>query len=83
MVADKYKRPCLDSSVFIAGIGTGEICNGIKRHVVFQFIWERAKAGEFPIFISAIALAEVYKKRRKMTSGDKALDEFLEYINEP
>jgi predicted nucleic acid-binding protein len=82
-VVDKYKKPCFDSSVFIAGLGKGEICKGIKRGVVFRFLWDKAKAGKFQIFISAIALAEVYKRKKRATVGEKTLDEFLEYVNEP
>jgi predicted nucleic acid-binding protein len=82
-VADKYRRPCLDSSVFIGGIGDGEITKGIKRNVVFRHIWERAKAGDFPILISAIALVEVYKKKKGTVAGGEMLDEFLQHINEP
>jgi len=82
-VADAYKKPCLDSSVFIGGLGD-EICNGIKRGVIFRYIWDNAKAGVFPIFISAITLAEVYKKKSQPNATpDSTLDEFLEHINEP
>jgi predicted nucleic acid-binding protein len=82
-VAARYKKPCFDSSVFIAGLRGGEICGGIKRGVVFSFLWERAKAGEFPVFISAVALAEVYKKKSRVVAGSAILDEFLECVDEP
>jgi predicted nucleic acid-binding protein len=78
----RYRKPCLDSSVFIGGL-EGEICNGIKRGVVFRYILEKARSGEFTIFISAITLAEVYKKKRRAKSTDPLLDEFLELVNEP
>lgn len=79
---DKYSRPCFDSSVFIAALDK-EICEGIKRDVVFRHIWEKAKSGEFNVFISAITLAEVYKKKKRPTVANAQLDEFLELINEP
>ena len=82
MVAGKYKQPCLDSSVFIAGLD-GEICKGVKRAVVFRYILEKAKSGEFIIFIAAITLAEVYKTKKRAKSTDPLLDEFLELISEP
>jgi predicted nucleic acid-binding protein len=78
----KYKRPCLDSSVFIGGLN-GEICNGVKRRVVLDYILEQARVGEFTVFISAITIAEVYKTRKRAKSGEKQLDEMLELINEP
>jgi predicted nucleic acid-binding protein len=82
VVADKYKRPCLDSAIFIGGL-VGEIAKDIKRDVVFDFLWQEAKAGKFKVFISALALAEVYKKKSAIKPGDAVLDEFLVYINEP
>jgi predicted nucleic acid-binding protein len=82
VAADRYKRPCFDSSVFVGGI-RNEIANGIKRGVVFRFLWDKAKAGGFPVFVSAIALAEVYKIKAKPRPESAALDEFLECLNEP
>ena len=83
MAAEKYKKPCFDSSIFIGGLGDGEIAKGIKRHVVFRFLWDKAKAGAFPVRISAITLAEVYKKQKCQTPSSGVLDEFLSYVNEP
>lgn len=81
-MADKYRKPCLDSSAFIGGLNA-EICNGIKRGVVFRYILDKARAGEFIIYIAAITLAEVYKTRKRATSSDPLLDDFLELVNEP
>jgi predicted nucleic acid-binding protein len=77
----KYKRPCFDSSVFLGGLN-GEIVNGIKRNVVFEYLWDRAKAGDFKVMISALTLAEVYKTKRSAVAGSPVLDEFLEKIEE-
>ena len=82
-MAEPYKKPCLDSSLFIAGLGEGEIVKGIKRHVVFKFLWDKAKAGAFPVFVSSIALAEVFKMQKRLIPTDALLDDFLEHINEP
>jgi predicted nucleic acid-binding protein len=82
-VVAKYRKPCWDSSLFIAGLGDGEIVKGIKRGVVFRYLWEKAKTKEFPVLISAIAIAEVYKKKKRVTADHGLLDEFLEHINEP
>jgi predicted nucleic acid-binding protein len=77
----KYKRPCLDSSVFLGGLN-GEIINGLKRGVVFNYLWGRAKSGDFKVLISALTLAEVYKTKRSATPESPVLDEFLEKIEE-
>lgn len=84
MEADPYLRPCFDSSVFIGGLGDGEICGGIKRKVIFDWLWEYAKAGKFEVYISALALAEVYKTKRhtSQATASPILDEFLNLIEE-
>ena len=79
-MADKYSRPCFDSSVFLGGL-KNEISNGIKRGVIFRHLWSKAEDGEFKVFISSISLAEVYKKRKAASPSAKLLDEFLELIN--
>jgi len=80
-VGDSYTKPCFDSSVFIAGLDE-EICRGIKRGVVYRYILAQVKAKEYRISLSAIALAEVYKKKRFATPEGKSLDEFLELVEE-
>ena len=82
-VPGPYKRPCFDSSVFIAGLGEGEIAHGIKREVVFRFFWEKARLGEFEVFISAVTLAEVFKVKHRKSSSALMLDEFIECVDEP
>lgn len=81
---DSYKKPCFDSSVFIGGLGDGEICRGIKRKVVFDWLWQKAKDGAFEVYISSITLAEVYKTKRntERATASPVLDEFLERIEE-
>ena len=81
-MVDKLVKPCFDSSVFLGGLNN-EIKNGIKRGVIFRHLWSKAEDGEFKVFISAITLAEVYKKRRLAKPSDKLLEEFLECINRP
>lgn len=81
-MVDKIVKPCFDSSVFIAGLNK-EIKNGIKRGVTFKHLWSKAEEREFPVLISAVALAEVYKKRKFGKLADEAYDEFLECINKP
>ena len=81
MAVDKYRKPCFDSSVFVGGLKR-EICNTIKRGVVFEWIWSRAKTGDFRVYISAITLAEVYHLRKAQQTSRPLLDEFLDLINE-
>lgn len=78
---DRYLRPCFDSSVFLGGLNE-EIANGINRGIVFRHIWQKAKDGEFTVLISAITIAEVYKKKKRRTPALGILDEFLECLNE-
>lgn len=82
---DKYKQPCFDSTVFIGKLKE-EICKGIKRHTIFDWLWQKAQNGEFKVFISAITLAEVYKPKLIGTPTEKTksshIDLFLELIEE-
>jgi predicted nucleic acid-binding protein len=80
-VPSKLKKPCFDSSVFIGGLDN-EIVNGIKRGVIFRYRWERAKAGDFEVYISALTTTEVYKTKRTLVQGEPLLDEFLEHVDE-
>jgi predicted nucleic acid-binding protein len=80
-VAAKYQKPCFDSSVFLGGLNE-EIRNNIKRRVVLDYLWDKARSGEFYVFISAFAIAETFKKKTHPKPTDKMLDAFLEYINE-
>jgi predicted nucleic acid-binding protein len=86
-VAEGYQRPLIDSSVFLGGLNA-EICNGVKRKVVFDWLWEQAKSGKFEkVFISAITLAEVFKTKKRtgeptLESPTESLDEFLALIEE-
>ena len=75
-----YKRPCFDSSIFIGGYKK-EICNLIKRGVVFDFLLEKARQQEFKILISSVAIAEVYRKKPDSPTTEGALDDFLELLN--
>lgn len=80
-MAVKFSKPCFDSSIFIGGLNE-EIVNKIKRRVVLDYLWERAKAGEMKVFISSFLLAETFKKRHTPKLDTGKYDEFLEFINE-
>jgi predicted nucleic acid-binding protein len=86
-VAERYLKPCFDSSVFLGGLN-GEICNGIKRAVVFNWLWAKAKGGKYEkVYISALTLAEVFKTKKRtgepaVETATDSLDEFLTLIEE-
>ena len=67
----KYTNPCLDSSVFIGGLNK-EICGGIKRGVIFKYLWEAAQNGNFKVYISALTIAEVFKKQSR-SCGERSV----------
>ena len=74
-MAEGYQKPYLDSSVFIGGLRK-ELCRGIKRDVVFEYIWNRALEGQCKIYTSALTLTEVYKRRDSAHQlGEPILDE--------
>jgi len=60
-VADEYTRPYLDSSVFIAWLRGETHTNGVNRKAIADHILDEAKAGKYPIIISALTFAEVHK----------------------
>ena len=78
----QYKKPCLDSSVFIGGLNR-EIANGIKRGVIFDYLIECARNGDFRIYIASALIAEVYKPVRPgLISSGPSLDAFLSLLDE-
>jgi predicted nucleic acid-binding protein len=60
VATDRYVKPYLDSSVFIAWLNR-ESVGGVNRFEIADQIIKKAEAGEFPIYISALTLAEVHK----------------------
>jgi predicted nucleic acid-binding protein len=75
-MADQYKKPYLDSSVFIAWIkgeiieiqepqkkGKPPVVKRIDRKGIVDHILTLAEKGEFKIYSSTLTLAEVHKKR--------------------
>src|SRR5229473_5011246 len=77
---DQYKKPYLDSSVFIAWI-KGEIVKKVERKKIVDHILKLAQQGQFKIYISTFTLAEVHKKRnhQKLTNDqDEKILAFFE-----
>jgi hypothetical protein len=57
-----YKRPYVESSVFIAYI-KGEVINGQDRKAVVDAILKAAEEGDFPICTSSLTIAKVFKTK--------------------
>ena len=66
MVAERYKKPYFDSSVFLAWIKK-EVVNGVNRRTPADHILTLAENGNITIITSTLTLAEVHKLR----SGDR------------
>jgi predicted nucleic acid-binding protein len=61
-VSEIYRKPYLDSSVFLAWI-KGETINGIPRGEIARHILNRARMGDYLVYTSTWTLAEVHKMR--------------------
>lgn len=59
-MAEQYRQPYLDSSVFIAWI-KGEVRGDVDRKAIVNHILHLAERGNYQVFISALTLAEVHK----------------------
>ena len=66
-MADSFKRPYLDSSVFFGLIKREEIpCpGGLVRWQIAERIFEAAASGQYDIFTSTATIAEVRRIRRQ------------------
>lgn len=78
-MAETYKKPYVDSSVFIAWV-KAEVVGGADRGKIAQHILSAAERGDFSIYTSALTLAEVHKLRtgRTLPNGDS--DKIIEYL---
>lgn len=78
-MADVYKKPYLDSSVFIAWLKS-EVVEGIERGNVADHILSLAEHGDFSIYTSTLTLAEVHKLKGAdaLRNGDD--EKILEYL---
>lgn len=79
-MVEQYANPYIDSSVFIGWIHE-EVIDGVDRKRIAEHIITRAGNGDFQVFISALTLAEVHKKRgheRLTESEDEEILDFFE-----
>ena len=79
MSAERYEKPYLDSSVFIAWL-KGEVAKGVDRKQVAEHILRNAEHSLFRICISALTLAEVHKKREHVQLTDDEHTEILRFF---
>lgn len=64
MATEAYANPYLDSSVFISWLNQ-EIIRGVSRFQIAAHIIKKAEQAAYPIWISALTLAEVNKLPRR------------------
>jgi len=85
----KYKKPYLDSSVFIAWVNNETDIKGVNRKAIADDILNAAKDGRLRVYTSALTIAEVYKMRNgprlSNANGDRLLaffeSEFILFVD--
>ncbi len=78
-MADQYKKPYLDSTVFIGWI-KGEVVKGVNRKEIAEHILDLAEKGTFQVVTSSLTLAEVHKRRGGSKLTDKEDEKILSYF---
>lgn len=81
-MADQYKKPYLESSIFIAWI-KAEIKGGINCKDVVQHVISLAEQGHYRITTSTWTLAEVHKRKRGPILPTALDDKILQYFENP
>jgi len=79
-LVEQYRRPYLDSSVFIAWI-MGEVREGVGRAQIAASVIRLAEQRVYPIITSAATLAEVHKHKglpRLTSDQDQTILAFFE-----
>jgi predicted nucleic acid-binding protein len=79
-MASEYRRPYLDSNVFIAFVKKEENIGGVNRYLVARHILTRAAHGHFQIYTSALTLAEVHKLRGQSPLAPDQDDRLLRFF---
>ena len=64
MAAEQYKRPYIDTSVFL-GWANKETRKGVDRAAVFDHIWKMAQSGVYRLHTSTLTWAEMFKLRHE------------------
>ncbi len=78
-MADQYRKPYLESSVFISWI-KGEIVNGVDRKSIVEHVLNSAKNAAYYVFISPVVLAEVHKRRGSPSLTDEENGRILKFF---
>lgn len=78
-VANGYKKPYFDSSVFIAWV-KGEKIGKIDRGKIAHCILSEAERGNFKIYTSTLTLAEVHKLKSGSVLPNGQSDRIIEYL---
>ena len=61
-MAEKFRKPYIESSVFISLIND-EISGDVERGKIAACLLSHAEAGNFPVYTSTMTIVEVHKKR--------------------
>lgn len=84
-MSDSYRKPYIESSVFIAFI-KGEQDQGPNHDQdakqILDSIIDAAKAGVFPIITSALTIAEVFKNKKNPPLTDQQNEDLRPYFRE-
>lgn len=75
----EYKKPYLDSSVFIGWV-KAEVVEGIERGRIAECILSSAEKGDFFVYTSALTLAEVHKMKHGSALTDDNDKRILDYL---
>ena len=78
-MVEQYTNPYVDSSVFIGWIHE-EVIDSVDRKRIADHIITRAENGDFLVYISALTLAEVHKKRGHERLTEDEDEEILDFF---
>lgn len=88
-MAEQYKKPYLESSVFIALIkgesipqmdSTGKMIGHEERANIGKHILTLAEAGQFPVYTSSITIAEVHKNKLDLEPGSEPESNIIDFF---
>jgi predicted nucleic acid-binding protein len=88
-VAEQYKKPYLESSVFIAWIkgesipqtdSTGKVIGHEERANIAKHILSLAEAGQFHVYTSSITITEVHKTNPNIQHGSEPESKTIDFF---
>jgi len=76
----KYKKPYLDSSVFISWVNNETDIEGVDRKAIADGILNAARDGFFRVYTSTLTIAEVHKMRSGPRLEEDRANRLLEFF---